>query len=587
MVTVQARTELKNSIRLCALLFAVLFAVIGVRAWFLQILRSPDLTRTLERQYKTSVLLSPKRGTIYDRNGNELAISVQVESLFARPHMISDPAGLSQRLAGILNMEPDAIADKLREEKPFVWIARKITQQQAQAVRALEEQGLEFAKESKRTYPNGELAGQVIGFTGLDSEGLEGLEFRMNETLRGTPQRVAASRDARGRHLFSEGFCSSAQDDGSDIYLTIDKTIQYIAEKEMQATVAATGAKSGIAVVMDPWNGDVLAMAVVPLFDPNNYSQYGRDMWRNRAIADVLEPGSTFKIFVVAASLAEKIITPEDTFFCENGTFRIGGRTISDVHPYGWLDVSGIIKHSSNIGVSKISKHLGTPLFCDYIGRFGFARPTGIELPAEASGYMPPSERLSEHTRSVMAFGHSISVTPLQLAQAYSAIANGGVLIQPKVVKSTRTSDGETRAYQPDAQGQRVIDHASAQILTEMMQTVVEQGGTGVKAAVPGFGVAGKTGTARKIYNGTYSHNRLVASFAGFCPVDNPRLTVVVIVDEPRTMTYGGQSAAPAFSRIAQQALNYLNVAPRVQIAAGEAPSTIHDQGPPAAGRAG
>jgi len=586
MVTVQARTELKNSIRLCVLLFAVLFVIIGIRVWFLQILRSPDLTRTLERQYKTSVLLSPKRGTIYDRNGNELAISVQVESLFARPHLIRDPVQVAQRLAGILHMSPAAISERLREEKPFVWIARKISQAQAQAIRDLREPGLEFATESKRTYPNGELAGQVLGFAGLDAEGLEGLEFKLNETLRGTPQRVAANRDARGRRLFSEGFCSSAQDDGSDIYLTIDKTIQYIAEKEMQATVAATGAKSGIAVVMDPWNGDVLAMAVVPLFDPNNYSQYGRDVWRNRAIADVLEPGSTFKIFVVAASLEEKIITPEDTFFCENGSYRIGGRTISDVHPYGWLNVSGIIKHSSNIGVSKISKHLGTPLFFEYIRKFGFARNTGIELPAEASGSVPQPDRLSEHTRSVIAFGHSISVTPLQLAQAYSTIANGGVLIQPNVVKRIRTSDGDTRAYRPDAAGERVIDPATAELLTEMLQTVVE-GGTGTKAAVPGFGVAGKTGTARKIYNGTYSSSRLVASFAGFCPADNPRLTVVVIVDEPRTMTYGGQSAAPAFSRISQQVLNYLNVAPRVQFAVGETPGQAQNLTHLTADRAG
>lgn len=585
-MTVQARIELKNSIRLCALLFVVLFVIIGMRAWFLQILRSPDLTRTLERQYKTSVLLSPKRGTIYDRNGNELAISVQVESVFARPHRISDPVQLAPRLAAILQMPPETISGRLIEEKPFVWIARKITQQQAQAIRELGEPGLEFATESKRSYPNGELAGQVLGFAGLDAEGLEGLEFRLNETLRGTPQRVAANRDARGRRLFSEGFCSSAQDDGSDVYLTVDKTIQYIAEKEMQATVAATGAKSGIAVVMDPWTGDVLAMAVVPLFDPNKYAQYGRDLWRNRAIADVLEPGSTFKIFVVAAAMQEKIITPEDTFFCENGTYRIGGRTISDVHPYGWLNVSGIIQHSSNIGVSKISKHLGTPLFYEYIRKFGFARPTGIELPAEASGSMPLSHKLPEHTRSVMSFGHSISVTPLQLAQAYSAIANGGVLIQPNVVRRIRTADGETFAYGTDAPGQRVIEPATAQRLSEMLQTVVE-GGTGMRAGVPGFGVAGKTGTARKLDNGSYSSKRLVASFAGFCPADNPRITVVVVVDEPQTMTYGGQSAAPAFSRIAQQILNYLNVAPRVQFAAGESPGRTSDQTPLAADRAG
>lgn len=568
-MTIQARTELRISVRLCALLFVVCFSIVGIRAWFLQILRSPELTRTLERQYKTSVLLSPRRGTIYDRNGNELAISIEVESLFARPHRISDPDRTARSLAAILGLAPDAVAEKLREEKPFVWIERKISQQQAQAIRELGEPGLEFAAESRRTYPNGELAGQVLGFAGLDSEGLEGLEFKLNDILRGTPQRVAANRDARGRRLFSEGFCSSAQDDGSDVFLTIDKTIQYIAEKELQATVEATGARHGVALVMDPWSGDILAMAVAPLFDPNRYAQYGPDVWRNRAVADVLEPGSTFKPFVVAAALEEKIISPEDTFFCENGTYRIAGRTISDVHPYGWLNVAHIIKYSSNIGVSKISKHLGTPSFFEYISKFGFARETGVQFPAEASGCLPRAHRLPEHTRSVISFGHSISVTPLQLAQAYSAIANGGVLKRPNIVRMVKDSDGNTRAGGFPGDAQRVISPATARVLSGMLQTVVEEGGTGMKAAVPGFSVAGKTGTARKLCGGTYSNKRLVGSFAGFCPADNPRITVVVIIDEPQTMTYGGQCAAPVFSRIAQQVMNYLNVAPRVQVASG------------------
>lgn len=568
MVTVQARSELKNSIRVCALLFVVLFGIIGIRAWFLQILSSPELTETLQRQHQTSVLLSPKRGTIYDRNGNELAISVQVESLGARPHLIRDSEKVSVRLAGILNVSPAEIAAKLRQQKSFVWIERKITPQQSQAIRDLQEPGLEFLPASKRSYPNGELAGQLIGFTGLDSKGLEGLEFQLNNVLTGTPQRIAADRDAKGRRLFSGGFSSLIEDDSSDVYLTIDKTIQYIAEKELLSTIEDTGAKNGIAIVMDPWTGDVLAMAVAPLFDPNRYAQYRPSVWRNRAVTDALEPGSTFKIFVVAAALEEQIITPQDIFFCENGKYRVAGRTIHDVHPYGWLNVSHIIKYSSNIGVSKISKHLGMPVFYQYIRKFGFDQTTGIQLPGEASGSVPLPARLPEHTRSAIAFGHSISVTPLQLAQAYSSIANGGVLMQPNVVKSIGSPQGGSQPYNRHAVGQRVVDPATAQLLAEMLQTVVERGGTGTQAAVPGFSVAGKTGTSRKIYNGTYSDKHLVASFAGFCPVDNPRITVVVIIDEPATKIYGGQSAAPAFSRISQQVLNYMNVAPRVQLAA-------------------
>ncbi len=572
MVTVQARRELKNSIRICALLFVVLFVIIGIRAWFLQVLRSPELTEKLQRQHTTSMLLSPKRGTIYDRNGDELAISVQVESLGARPHLISDSEKVSGQLAEILHLPRAVVAAKLRKQKSFVWIERKITPQQARALRDLQEPGLELLPASKRSYPNGELAGQLIGFTGLDSEGLEGLEFQLNNVLTGTPQRVSANRDAKGRRLFSEGFSSAIQDDSSDVYLTIDKTIQYIAEKELQATVEATGAKNGIAIVMDPWTGDVLAMAVAPLFDPNRYSQYRPAVWRNRAVTDVLEPGSTFKIFVVAAALEEQIITPEDIFFCENGKYRVAGRTIHDVHPYGWLNVGHIIKYSSNIGVSKISKHLGMPVFYQYIRKFGFDQETSIQLPGEASGRVPLPARLPEHTRSAIAFGHSISVTPLQLAQAYSVIANGGVLMQPNVVKNISRMQTKSRAYRLPAAGERVIDPATAQLLAEMLQTVVESGGTGIRAAVSGFGVAGKTGTARKIHNGVYSNEHLVASFAGFCPVDNPRITVVVIIDEPETMSYGGQSAAPVFSRISQQVLNYMNVVPRVQLAADAGP---------------
>jgi cell division protein FtsI (penicillin-binding protein 3) len=569
MVTVQTRSELRISIRVCALLFVVGFAIIGARAWFLQIVSADELRGTLERQYRTSVLLSPKRGTIYDRNGNELAISIEVESLSAHPHLISDAGRVSASLAGILNMPVESVAEKLREDKPFVWIARKITSRQAQAVRDLHEPGLEFIKESTRSYPNGELAAQVLGFTGVDSDGLEGLEFRLNETLRGTPQRVAANRDAHGRRLFSDGFCSTAQDDGSDVYLTIDKNIQYIAEKELSAAVAATGARGGIAIVMDPWSGDVLAMAVAPLFDPNRYAHYRPEVWRNRAIADVLEPGSTFKIFVVAAALEENIITPEDIFFCENGQYRVANRTIRDVKPHGWLNVAHIIKYSSNIGVSKISKHLGTPAFYQYIRTFGFAHETGIQLPGEAVGSVPSPARLPEHTRNAIAFGHSISVTPLQLAQAYSAIANGGVLIRPTIVKRIRSPESGNVQNAASAEVQRVINPVTAGILTDMLHTVVEEGGTGMQAAVPGYSVAGKTGTSRKLHNGTYCSKRLVASFAGFCPADNPRATIVVIIDEPQSMSNGGQSAAPAFSRIAQQVMNYLNVAPNVRIADG------------------
>lgn len=563
MVKLKSRSELAKNIRFIAMGFMVLFAIAALRAYFLQVLRSGELTDMIRGQVTTSIELLPHRGTIFDRNGSELAASLEVESLYAHPALIRDPKTAAKQLAPILQVPLHAVYRDLASDKPFVWVQRKVTPAQAEQIRALSIEGLGFLKESQRFYPQKELAAQLIGFVGIDSQGLEGLERQYDRVIKGKTRKLYAARDARGRQVCVEGLQPSDQSrQGHDLVLTIDKTIQYIAEKELQAAVSQSVAKSGTAIVMDPRTGEVLASAVCPLFNPNQYTEASPDAWRNRAVADIYEPGSTFKTILVASALEEGVIRPADMFFCENGAYRVARRVIHDVHPYGWLDVAAIVKHSSNIGVSKIGRQLGREQLYNYIRKFGFTAETGVNLPAEQSGFMPPLKRCSEHTQSAIAFGQSITVTPLQMVTAYAAVANGGLLMKPVLVK--RISDGRGAVVQESRPvvRRRVMSAQTARIMRGMLKQVIARGGTGVRAAVDGYTVAGKTGTSQKVDQGGYSNTKVVASFAGFAPADDPRIAMIVIVDEPTRMKYGGEIAAPAFSRMATDILNYLHVPP-------------------------
>lgn len=563
MVKMKSRTELKKNVRYVGFFFLVVFCVIALRAYFLQVLKSEELTEMIQNQCQTSITLSPHRGTIYDRNGMELAVSLDVESLYARPHMLADARSAARSLSPILGISPNELSGMLTSKKPFVWIQRKLSPAQAEQIKLLQFEGLGFLKESQRFYPNKELAGQVLGFTGVDTQGLEGIEREYDAILKGKPRKLYVDRDALGRHVFIEGVQPSEQTQGNDLMLTIDKNIQYIAEKELQAAVSLSQAKGGVAVVMDPATGEVLASAVAPLFNPNQYADASADSWRNRAVTDVFEPGSTFKTFLVSSAIEERVVKPTDQFFCENGVYHIAQRVIHDVHSYGWLDVINIVKHSSNIGASKIGRQLGREQLYKYIKRFGFAGETGVKFPSEAAGFLPPINRCSDHMQSTLSFGHSISVTPLQMTTAYAAIANGGMLMRPTLVKKVVDVTGMTVQETTALARWRVISEDTCDTMRDILQQVVLPGGTGTKAAVAGFTVAGKTGTSQKLdKEGGYSSSRVIASFAGFVPADNPRLTIMVIIDEPQKMKYGGEIAAPAFSRIAHGVLNYLHVAP-------------------------
>jgi len=567
MVKLKNRSETINNIRVIGLLFIVFFFIIGFRGYSLQVLSADKLSKIIKKQTERNIELLPKRGTIYDRNGSELSVSIDVESLFARPHLIENKGLAAIKISRILGVSHKTILKKFKKNKGFVWIKRQIPPEDASKIKKLGIKGLDFTDESQRFYPNKELAAQMLGFVGDDPRGLEGIEYEYDSVLKGKSKFLAINRDALGRQLFVDGANTSEEVQGNDITLTIDKNIQYIAEKELQAAISLSKAKSGIAIVMEPATGKVLAMAVAPLFNPNQYKKYDRKTWRNRAITDEFEPGSTFKTFLMASALEENIIKPKDIFFCENGSYRVANRVIHDTHPHGWLNATKILKYSSNIGVSKIARHLGTELFYQHIRKFGFGEETGVKFPSEADGSIPRPYRIPEHTRSAMAFGQGISVSPLQLAAAYSAIANGGLYMKPYFVEKISHPNGMVIQETTPQVLRRVVSERTARTVRNMLKTVVSKGGTGEKAKTASYHVAGKTGTSQKIDKelNAYSSEKLIASFAGFAPADDPAITVLVIIDEPEKMMSGGAIAAPTFSRIISQTLNYLHITPDKQ----------------------
>jgi cell division protein FtsI (penicillin-binding protein 3) len=564
MVKLKTRSNIIRNIRLVGFGLFILLLVIGIRIYGLQILQAKELRQILKRQHEKTSTISPKRGTIYDRNGNELATSLKVESLYAHPYEIKDKKGVAQKLSSVLRTSSSKILKKLTSKNNFVWLRRKLSPTQLYQIEQFNIAGIGFVQESQRFYPNKEIAAHVLGFVGIDSQGLEGVEFAYEQTLKGKPGYVLVNKDALGRDLFPEGIRTVDSLQGYDLALTIDKNIQYIAEKELNTAVQKAKAKAGIALVMNPWTGEILALAVAPLFNPNQIHNFSPETWRNRAVTDVFEPGSTFKTFLVASALEERLIKPRDVYYCENGSYSFGGKTIHDTHPYGWLSVTKIIKYSSNIGACKISKHIGRERFYRYIRKFGFGEETGIEFPGEVAGSLSLPYRWPEFKLGTIAFGQGISVTALQIATAYCTIANGGLLMRPYMIKEIRDENGLLIKETMPFIRHRVISEKTADAITAMLKLVVREGGTGEKAAIEGFEVAGKTGTAQKVdsHGAGYSANSRVASFAGFVPADNPQLTILVVIDEPQGITFGGETAAPAFSKMAHQMLSYLHVYP-------------------------
>jgi len=555
-------------IRLVAIGFAAAFLLIGVRAFHLQVLNQDEWRKRAERQHQKVIPLAPQRGTIYDRNGEELAVSLEVDSIYIEPTKITEPARAANALGQILSLSPAAVKTKVESNRGFLWLKRQVSPRESEQVRALGLDGVKFIREHRRFYPNSEIGAQVIGFTGLDPTGLEGVELKYDPVLLGQGGYLVTERDALGRGIGSSEPVIEGESRGSDVFLTIDKNLQYLVEKELAAGVKNARAKAGTVVVLEPDTGRILAMASQPDYNPNAINRHRPSQWRNRSLSDTFEPGSTFKVFLLAAALNEGVVRLNQTIDCEQGTFKVGGKVIRDHRAYGRMTVAEMLKVSSNIGFAKIGKTMGRERFHRYITDFGFGAKSEVDLPGEVNGLVRKPSQWFEIDLAAISFGQGISVTPLQLAVATAAIANGGNLMAPYVVERVVNSYGETQEQRAPRVVRRVVSADVARQVRELMSITTEVGGTGTLASVPGFRVAGKTGTAQKAdpVTGGYSVDKRVSSFVGFVPAEAPRLVILVVMDEPDGQVYGGLVAAPVFSRIASQALQYLKVAPTLPV---------------------
>jgi cell division protein FtsI (penicillin-binding protein 3) len=554
----------RSRLRIAQGLFVILFVIVSGRAFQLQVLQGERLRRLGERQQLKEWIVLPKRGAVVDRSGEPLALSLEAQSVYARPHRIRDVESVSRNLARILNLKLADVKQKLTSNKPFVWIKRQVTPREAEQIQSLIVEGVGMFYEPHRYYPQGQLAGQVIGFVGRDSEGLEGVELQYNDYIRGETGSSVIERDALGRRVLVEGVEGIQIPPGADIQLTLDKSIQHLAEKELEATITKYRAKAGVAVVLEPRTGEILALANYPAFNPNSFSKAPAQDRRNRAVADSFEPGSTFKTILAAAALEEGIVGKEDLFYCEMGRYSYAGKIIHDTHPHGWLPFSKILQVSSNIGFTKVAEKVKKDRYFRYIEKFGFGQLTGIDTPGEVPGLLRRPESWSGIDLATHAFGQGISTTPIQMVMAYAAIANGGFLMRPYLVRRVVSARSEVLLENQPHVVRRVISEKTSRLLSSMLTEVTNEGGTGMMASVEGFDVAGKTGTAQKadLANGGYAARKRVASFVGFIPADDPRLVLLVLVDEPEVNVYGGVVAAPAFRNIAGGALRRLGVAP-------------------------
>jgi cell division protein FtsI (penicillin-binding protein 3) len=553
------------------LLVGLGFMVVALRLVYLQVFQHAELTVRAERQQERIIKIEPKRGTIYDRLGRELAVSLDVDSVYGVPAEIDNPRALAGRLSRILRENPHALEKRLASDKQFVWLSRKVEPGRAEQVRALGAKEIGIRIEAKRFYPKKTLAGPLLGFTGIDNEGLEGVERAYDKALRGVSGWVLAEKDAVGRTVFpgGPGFQYQLPKAGHDIVLTIDEVIQHIADKELDTALISAKAKGGVCIVMNPQTAEVLALSVRTglhggrPFNPNEPQRSRPGEWRNRAVTDAFEPGSIFKPFLAAAALEERVVHPLERFDCSAGKIQVADRVISDAHKNGVLTFTEVIAESSNVGTIKVALRLGKERFARYISAFGFGRKTGVDVPGEIPGLVKDYRLWSGVSIGSIAIGQEIGVTPLQMATAYCALANGGTLLKPYIVSEViDRSGGEGRKFHPQTVGRAISEETCIKVNT-IMRRVVEAG-TGQRAKPAGYTAAGKTGTAQKIdqKTGSYSKKDYVSSFIGFAPTTSPRLVILVMIDTPEGVIWGGSVAAPVFKAVAEQGLAYLQVQP-------------------------
>lgn len=546
--------------------------VVGARLVYLQVVAAPAYARQAADQRIRDIILSPRRGSVYDREGEPLAVSMEARTIYGVPHAVQDPKGTASALAGILDGDPVDYEARLRKDSGFVYIARKVDMDKAEAVELLDLAGIGFLEDSRRTYPSGELACQVLGFVGVDDEGLAGLEQYYDELMAGEPGTVLAERDPYGRPIPGGVMHREDPIHGSDIILTIDTDIQYQTQVELANAVEKWGAKSGTAIVMDPRSGEIYAMATVPGFNPNDFGSAEPYTYRNRALTDVYEPGSTIKALTAAAVLEENLFSPDSVLGLPS-TIEVGGRTIGESHyrpPVSWT-LTEIVTKSSNVGAVKLGMALGEEGLYDYFDRFGLTEKTDVDFPGETMGYLPPVDQWSGSSIGNIPFGQGLSTTPLQLLRAMSAIANGGELVTPHFLLALPDDPDAALSWPKED----AISASTAASMRTVLKTVVAEG-TGGNAAVPGYEVAGKTGTAQKARadGKGYAEDKYVGSFIGFLPAQDPQLLILVTLDEPSNAIYGGAVAAPTFSKLAQFSVSHLKIPPTSETVTGDSTAT-------------
>jgi cell division protein FtsI (penicillin-binding protein 3) len=530
------------------------------RLVYLQVLKHDEYTQlAVKGQVATRSVLAP-RGVIYDSHMDELATNTTVSTVVADPARLRDIRNTAEDLAPILEISPDELVDRISDhgKKHYLPLKRRVDPRAEARIESLGADGIFLIEESMRVYPNRELACHVLGFVNMNGDGGAGLELQYDKELKGTPGEVSLDVDAHGNSF--RGNVIKAPVQGRSLVLSIDKSIQYVAARELAAGVEKNSAAAGVAVVMESDTGRILALASTPEFNSNSYNEYTADYWRNRAVSDIFEPGSTFKVVVATAALEAGLTRPEELIDCQMGSITIGGHVFHDHKAYGLLTFSQIFEHSSNVGAAKLGLRLGEVRLYTALRNFGFGSRTGVDLPGEIIGLVRDWHRWSGLSIGAISFGQEVGVTSLQILTAINTIANGGYRVRPSIVDRVIDEKGElVRVHRPEKI--RIVRAETAAVVRNAFEGVVLRG-TGRMAALEGYRAAGKTGTAQKIVNGRYSTTKYMASFIGFAPLPNPRLTILVQIDEPRGAIYGGDVAAPVFQRIAQQALLLLRVPP-------------------------
>ena len=556
----------RGSLKVRLILVSVLFVLFGSglvgRLFFLQVIKNEDLVSRSKQQHQMTVSVNYGRGFIYDRNMNELAANIKVESVYATPQDIKNKKKTALLLAKTLKLDEKVILKKISSKRSFSWIKRKVSPVEISRLKRDLPLGVNFMSEDKRFFPKRELASGLIGFTGIDNQGLAGIEHQYDAMLKGNIVKTVIKKDARGKIVQFNGKVDGHDAEGRGMVLAIDEVIQFFAEHHLSKQVKRYQAKSGVAIVMNPSTGEVYAIANVPQYNPNNYSSYKPRRWINQAVSNSYEPGSIFKPILAAAAIDAGVAMPHDIFFCEDGEFSIKGKSIGEAanHKFGWLTLQDIIAKSSNIGSVKIAQQLGEKTFYEYIRKFGFGQKTGVALPGEATGRFKELRAWDERSLASISFGHEISTTPLQMINAISVIANGGTLMVPHVTHEVIKNGRTIKRFRPKTVRRVVSTQTSRQMVNILKHSV--KAGTGGEAAIKGYEVAGKTGTAQKYDRkaGSYSKTAYVSSFVGFVPADAARIAILVMIDEPKKIHWGGSVAGPVFKDIGRETLRYLNV---------------------------